>query len=559
MSFSSLHITLAQINPIVGNIDYNLHKIRKIRDDSPATTNLIIFPELALCGYPPEDLVLKPFFLEKIESAVNALANESKTKYIALSCPWRHDGKIMSALHIIGDGKIQSTIYKHNLPNYGVFDEARIFKSGPLADPVTVHGHKLGFLVCEDTWTADVSKNLKNGGAEILISVNASPYEITKHDQRLDIARARVKETGLPLIYVNQCGGQDEIVFDGASFVLNEHGDVILQAEEFVEDTHHTVWNRTGNGSGVGHWLCGTDTIYEIHEKTEALYQAVMIALRDYVTKNGFSGVLIGMSGGVDSALSAAIAVDALGADAVHGVMMPSVYTSAESHKDAKETCHALGIHYDVISIADQVSAFEKELAPHFTDDTPDITHQNIQSRCRGVTLMALSNATGKMVLSTGNKSEIAVGYATLYGDMCGGFNALKDIYKTQVYELSRWRNLHRPDHGFGPQGQVIPENVLTKAPTAELKPGQKDQDSLPPYDVLDDILTGLIEHDWDVKTIARNGNHHPQLVQKIWRMLDIAEYKRRQAAPGPKITHRAFGRERRYPITNHFSRIIED
>ncbi len=547
----SLHIALAQINPIVGNIEYNLNKIRKIRDDSPDHTNLIIFPELALCGYPPEDLVLKPFFLAHVQDAVDQLIKESDGKYIALSVPQKLQGVIQSALHIIGDGKIIGTVYKHDLPNYGVFDEARIFTPGPVAAPITVHGHKLGFIICEDTWTPAVADNLKKHGAELLISINASPYEVTKHDQRMKIAKARVKETGLPLIYVNQCGGQDEIVFDGASFVLNERGDVILQAEEFVEDTHHTAWNRAG-----AHWLCSTDTLHPTHEKTEAIYQAVTIALRDYVSKNGFPGVLIGMSGGVDSALSAAIAVDALGADHVHGVMMPSVYTSHESHKDAEDTCRALGIRYDIIPITEQVTAFEKELAAHFHEDTPDITHQNIQSRCRGVTLMALSNASGKMVLSTGNKSEIAVGYATLYGDMCGGFNVLKDIYKTQVYELCRWRNAHKPDHGLGPHGIVIPGNVLTKAPTAELKPDQKDQDTLPPYDVLDHILTGLIEHDWDVSTIVKHGGHDAGLVQRVWRMLDIAEYKRRQAAPGPKITSRSFGRERRYPITNHFSRI---
>lgn len=553
MSTSSLHITLAQVNPIVGNIDYNLNKIRKVRDEAPDNTNLILFPELVICGYPPEDLVLKPFFLDRVKEAIDQLVKESHQKYIALSCPWQMDGKIVSALHIIGEGRIAGSVYKHNLPNYGVFDEARIFKPGPRAEPVTVHGHRLGFIICEDTWTPEVSAHLKAHDAEILISINASPYEITKHNQRMEIARARVRENGLPMIYVNQCGGQDEIVFDGASFILNEQGNIILQAEEFVEDTYHTTWNRTGS-----HWLCSTDTMHTSHDKTEAIYQAVMIGLRDYVTKNGFPGVLIGMSGGIDSALSAAIAVDALGADAVHGVMMPSVHTSHESHKDAEDTCRALGIHYDVISIAGQVSAFEKELNPHFNEDTPDITHQNLQSRCRGVTLMALSNASGKMVLSTGNKSEVAVGYATLYGDMCGGFNVLKDIYKTQVYELCHWRNQKKPDHGLGPHGVVIPDNVLTKAPTAELKPDQKDQDTLPPYDVLDSVLSGLIEHDWDVKTIASHGNHDPALVQKIWRMLDLAEYKRRQAAPGPKITSRSFGRERRYPITNHFSRILK-
>lgn len=550
----ALHITIAQINPVVGDLPFNLGKIRKVRDEAPELADLIVFPEMALCGYPPEDLVLKPFFLDKIEESVQILASESlhHKSWLLVPCPWRRNGKIYNAAHIIGDGKIQHTVLKHHLPNYGVFDELRVFQSGPLPSPVTVREHRLGVMICEDMWFGDAAASLRDQGAEILISVNASPYEVTKNAQRLVQARGRIQETGLPLIYLNQCGGQDELVFDGASFVLNEAGNLMLQAKEFDEDVHHTVWERTDNG----HWLCTTDTIYPVHGETEAVYLALMTGLRDYVGKNGFPGVIIGMSGGIDSALTAALAADALGPEAVHCVMMPSQFTSRDSLEDAAACAAELGVRHDVISIEKAVAAFEGELAPYFTAGTPATTHENIQPRCRGLILMALSNASGKMVLSTGNKSEMAVGYATLYGDMCGGFNVLKDLYKTQVYALARWRNANRPEHAHGPAGAVIPERILTKAPTAELKHNQTDQDTLPPYELLDDILTCLIEKDYSLEEIVAKG-HDRQTVQKVWRMLDSAEYKRRQAPPGVKITPRAFGRDRRYPITNRFVKII--
>ncbi|MCB9996021.1 MAG: NAD+ synthase [Rhodospirillales bacterium] len=547
-----LHITLAQINPIVGDIAFNLDLIRKVRDDAPAYTDLIVFPEMAVCGYPPEDLVLKPVFIERIVEALQILAQESGGKpSMIVPAPWRGtDGAIYNAAHLVGDGDIRQTVLKHHLPNYGVFDEARIFKAGPLPAPIDFKGHKLGVMICEDMWYADVAAHLKAAGAELLISVNASPYEVDKNNIRLDHARARVAETGLPLLYVNQCGGQDELVFDGASFVLNEAGTVIVQAEEFVEDIHHTVWEKA---DGAAHWLCGTDAITPLHGTPESIYQALVIGLRDYVTKNGFPGVIIGLSGGIDSALSASIAVDALGSENVHCVMMPSKFTSQDSLEDAAACAEHLGVHYDTIAIESAVAAFETELEPHFNAGTPATMYENIQPRCRGLILMALSNASGKMVLSTGNKSEMAVGYATLYGDMCGGFNVLKDVYKIQVYELSRWRNVHKPDHSFGPQGLVIPERIITKAPTAELKENQTDQDTLPAYETLDAILRGLIEEDLDVAAITAQG-HDEAIVRRVWSMLDRAEYKRRQAPPGIKITSRAFGRDRRYPITNHFT-----
>lgn len=552
----ALHITLAQINPIVGDLSFNTGKIKEVISDCPENTDIVIFPEMAVCGYPPEDLILKPTFLDCVEAAVHKLAeyNKGSDKALIIPSPWRVDGKAYNAALVIANGEIQDVVLKHYLPNYGVFDEERIFENGPLPVPVTIKGHTFGILICEDMWYPDVAKHLKDKGAEILLTVNASPYEVEKNNQRTELAHDRVKETGLPLIYVNQCGGQDELVFDGASFVMNESGTVIMQAEEFVEDIHHTVWEKTKDRN---HWLCLTNTSYPLHKGADAVYQAVMTGLRDYVAKNGFPGVIIGMSGGIDSALTAAVAVDALGPEMVHCVMMPSRYTSKESLEDAEAAAKVLGVHYDSISIEKTVEALEDELAPHFNHDTPGITYENLQSRSRGLILMALSNASGKMVLSTGNKSEMAVGYATLYGDMCGGFNAMKDLYKMQVYELSRWRNIYKPDHGLGPHGVVIPEHIITKPPSAELKPDQTDQDTLPPYEILDDILHCLIEKDMSVSDISSRG-HDRETVLRIWKMLDHAEYKRRQAPPGVKITSRAFGRDRRYPITNHFVKNID-
>jgi len=554
----ALHITLAQINPVVGDLPYNREKIRKVIAEEPHPQALIVFPELAVCGYPPEDLVLKPFFLERVEQVVTAITQDSAahTKTIILPAPHYdpQQHKIYNAFHLIGGGRIIETRHKHHLPNYGVFDEARIFARGPLPAPVEFSGHKLGVIICEDMWQPDVAEHMKAQGAELLIVVNASPYELRKNEERLALARQRIAETGLPLIYLNQCGGQDELVFDGASFVMNEDGQLITQAEEFAEDIRRTTWEKA---PGSTHFLCAAGQVTPVHDDLEAIYQALVTGLRDYVGKNGFPGVLLGMSGGIDSALSAAIAVDALGAAAVHAVMMPSRFTSRESLDDAAEAAAALGISYQEISIESPVAAFEQILAAHFTPDTPATTHENIQPRCRGLILMALSNASGQMVLSTGNKSEMAVGYATLYGDMCGGFNVLKDVYKTQVFALARWRNENVPDHSFGPQGTVIPPQIISKPPTAELKPDQTDQDTLPPYEALDDILASLIEHERSIADITVRG-HDEALVRHIWRLLDSAEYKRRQAPPGVKITARAFGRDRRYPITNRFAKIIE-
>ncbi|MDB5492079.1 MAG: nadE [Micavibrio sp.] len=545
---NKLHISLAQLNPIVGDIAGNIVMAKNALAKVPSNTELVVFPELFVTGYPPEDLVLKPSFMQAVEDAVHGFALQSGAMHVLLPCPWRHNGKTYNAVHLIGDGKIQATRFKYNLPNYGVFDEQRIFESGPLPAPIPFRGNTLGVMICEDCWFPDVALALKNGGADCLIVVNASPFETGKLERRLEVAKARIRETGLPLIYVNAVGGQDEIVFDGASFILNQNGDSILRVGEFEPDLVHTVWEKTPTGG----WLCGTGEIKLHREGPALIYQAVMLGLRDYVTKNGFPGIVLGMSGGIDSAISAAIATDALGPDAVHCVMMPSKYTSQDSLDDAAECSAALGVSHDSVSITDIVTSFEMELSHHFTPVTPDITHQNIQSRARGVILMALSNSSGRMVLSTGNKSEMATGYATLYGDMCGGFNVLKDIYKTDVYKMAAWRNAHRPEGSFGPAGPVIPERIMTKAPTAELKPGQKDQDSLPPYDELDAVLSGLIEKDLDPAGLDALG-FNIETAKRVQGMVDRAEYKRRQSAPGVKITPRAFGRERRYPITNGY------
>lgn len=523
-----LNFTLAQINPIVGDLPYNYDKITDTITACPGDTDVIIFPELVLCGYPPEDLILKPSFLDGIEQYIERLCNDSNQheKALLIGCPWRQNDMTYNAAHLIANGKIIGTVFKHHLPNYSVFDEQRVFTSGPLPKPIEYKDHKLGIMICEDMWYADTAQSLKNQGAEILIVPNGSPYDRIKNEQRITLAKDRVKETGLPLIYVNQTGGQDELVFDGCSFALDKNGNITTQLPYFAETIKPL----------------GTKTTLPDNE-LDIIYGALKIGLHDYVSKNGFPGVLIGLSGGIDSALVAAIATDALGPDKVHCVMMPSKYTSQESLDDAQELANNLGTKYDIISIEKPVAAFEGELQHTLGKTTGSTTQENIQSRCRGLILMGLSNDIGSMVLSTGNKSEMAVGYATLYGDMCGGFSPLKDIYKTTVYDLCKWRNAQSP---------VIPENILTKAPTAELKPDQTDQDTLPPYEQLDDILQCLIENELSIDNIAARG-HDKKTVLKVWKMLDRAEYKRRQAPPGTKITSRAFGKDRRYPITNGF------
>ncbi|MBM3483881.1 MAG: NAD+ synthase [Alphaproteobacteria bacterium] len=546
-----LSIVLAQLDPIVGDIKGNMEKLRAARREAAAKgADLVVTTELSITGYPPEDLVLKPMFQDAAEEAVRALARETADggPGLIVGSPWREGGRLHNAALLLDNGAIAGLRFKHNLPNYGVFDEVRVFAPGPLPGPMPFKGVRLGVMVCEDMWFSDVAECLQESGAEILIVLNGSPFDLDKQDVRLSHAVARITETGLPLIYANQVGGQDELVFDGASFVLNADRSLKAQAPSFVEHLLMTQWTR-GPDDG---WSCSTGAIAPEPEGPEAIYRAMVLGLRDYVNKNGFPGVLIGMSGGIDSALSAAVAVDALGAARVHGVRMPSRFTSEDSLVDAEQCCALLGMDFQTLAIEPAFEALLGTLKPAFADRAPDTTEENIQARVRGILLMALSNKFGHMVLTTGNKSEMSVGYATLYGDMCGGYSVLKDVYKMTVYELGRWRNQSHADGLLGPQGRVIPERIFTKAPTAELRANQTDQDSLPPYAALDDILHCLIEGEMPVPEIIARG-HDAATVTRVWRMLDLAEYKRRQAPPGVKLTRRSFGRDRRYPITNRF------
>jgi NAD+ synthase len=543
-------LALAQLNPVAGDIEGNVEKARDARAQAArGGADLIAFTELYLTGYPIEDLVLKPALQRAAREACEALARDTADSGPAMlvGLPWGEAPFVYNGVALLDRGRIETVRYKYHLPNYGVFDEKRVFAPGPLPQPIMFRGVKLGVPVCEDIWSEEACEALKLEGAELLIVPNGSPYWMDKQEVRYGVAETRVGETQLPLAYVNQVGGQDELVFDGASFVLKEDASLAVQLPAWVEAIGITEWRRE-----QGRWHCLPGPIAEIEEGEAANYLACVTGLRDYVGKNGFPGVVLGLSGGVDSALCAAMAVDALGAERVHGVMLPYLYTSDESLSDAAATAEALGICYEIMPINEAVEGLRKGLEKAFAGTKPDATEENLQSRARGTLLMALSNKFGPIVLTTGNKSEVSVGYATLYGDMNGGFNPIKDLYKGQVYALARYRNRARPKICLGPEGIVIPENVLTKAPTAELKPGQRDQDTLPPYEVLDDILNCLVELEMPLDEIAVRG-HAPELVKKVERMLYLAEYKRRQAAPGVKITAKNFGRDRRYPITNKF------
>lgn len=548
-------VTLAQLNPTMGDIDGNTAKVRAARAQAIADgADLVLFPELFIAGYPPEDLVQKPSFQAACRAAIEALARETADGGPAMlvGTPWVEDGRLYNACALLDGGRIAALRFKCNLPNYGVFDEKRLFARGPASGPVTVRGVRIGVPICEDIWLEEsedyenVVETLAETGAEIILVPNGSPYARDKTDVRLSVAVARVTESGLPLVYLNQVCGQDELVFDGASFVLN--GDLSLAAQLPAFEENITTLRFTRNG---GDWRC-TGPIVEQPEGDKADYAACVLGLRDYVTKNGFPGVLLGISGGIDSALCAAIAVDALGAGQVHGVMLPYRYTAPHSIADAGELAGHLGIRYEVLPIAAAVTGFETILSGVFKNLPPDITEENLQARTRGTLLMAISNKTGLMVVTTGNKSEMSVGYATLYGDMNGGFNPIKDIYKTQVFRLATLRNTWKPDGALGPAGEVIPSDIITRPPTAELRENQTDQDSLPAYEVLDAILERLVEREEPLDQIIAAGFDR-ETVTRIDHLLNVAEYKRRQAAPGVKVTRRNFGRDRRYPITNRF------
>ena len=501
----SLAIALAQINPVVGDIDGNADLVRAARREAAdGGADLVVYGELVASGYPPEDLVLKPAFQERIEARLTALAAETGDggPALLLGAPWRRDGGLHNAALLLDGGEIAAVRLKHELPNYGVFDEKRVFASGPLPGPVSFRGARLGVMVCEDMWIPDVVECMEESGAEILVVLNGSPFETDKLDERLNHAVARVKESGLPLIYVNLVGGQDEVVFDGASFVLGADCALCAEAASWRPQVLLTRWRRASGEN----WICEPATIEPRPEGLEAVYRAMVTGLRDYVEKNRFPGVVLGLSGGIDSALTAAVAVDALGAARVRCVMMPSPHTSAESLEDAAATAKPLETRLDTIPIEPAMEAFGTMLAGVFAGRGPDVTEENIQARARGMVLMALSNKLGHMVLTTGNKSEMAVGYATLYGDMSGGYSVLKDVYKTAVFALARWRNQACPEDFLGPAGRVIPERVITKPPSAELRPGQTDQDTLPPYEDLDAILHALIEEERSVEDLEADG-----------------------------------------------------
>ncbi|MBB5049085.1 NAD+ synthase [Rhodopseudomonas rhenobacensis] len=548
-------VTLAQLNPTVGDIAGNVARARTARASAAADgAQLIVFPELFISGYPPEDLVLKPAFQAACRAAVEELARDTADggPAMLIGSPWVDGGKLYNACALLDGGAIAAIRFKVNLPNYGVFDEKRVFCRGPVAGPVTIRGVRVGVPICEDTWmeeSADyenVVECLAETGAEILIVPNGSPYARDKADLRLSVQVARVTESDLPLIYVNQVGGQDELVFDGASFALNADRTLAAQLPAFEESLATLRWVNGDAG-----WRCD-GPIAPVLDGDQADYAACVLGLRDYVNKNGFPGVLLGISGGIDSALCAAIAVDALGVERVRGVMLPFRFTAQVSLDDAAKLAGALGFNYEVLPIAQAVNGFEEILAGTFKGLPRDITEENLQARTRGTLLMAISNKTGAMVVTTGNKSEMSVGYATLYGDMNGGFNPIKDIYKTEVFRLSSLRNAWKPDGALGPSGEVIPVNIITRPPTAELRENQTDQDSLPPYEILDGILARLVEQEQPLADIVAAGYERDTVV-RIDRLLNIAEYKRRQAAPGVKVTRKNFGRDRRYPITNRF------
>ena len=550
----TLRIALAQINPHVGQIDANLAAIRAARAKAAeAGAHLVVTPEFSIAGYPPEDLVRKAAFVARCEAAIALLAKDTADggPGLIVGGPWAEGDRIYNAAFVLDGGEVTARRAKHELPNYGVFDDKRVFDAGPAPGPVVFRGFRLGLMVCEDWWFPPVSETLLETGAEMLLSINASPFEDGKAGRRVQLAVARVVETGLPFVFCNQVCGQDELVFEGASFVLNGDRSLACVMPSFEEAVTVTEWRR-----GAGGLACVPLALPAELSAQEKMYRCLMLGLADYVNKNGFPGVLLGLSGGIDSALSAAVAVDALGADRVRAIMLPSPYTSRHSLDDAAECARLLGIRIDTVPITPAMEAFDGALSPLFAGRDADITEENIQSRARGLILMALSNKFGHMVLTTGNKSEMSVGYATLYGDMCGGYSVLKDLYKTMVFSLCRWRNENRPAGGRGPEGLVMPQRVIDKPPSAELKHDQKDEDSLPPYDVLDGILAGLVEGEKSVDDLVEAGFHRATVV-RVWKMLDRAEYKRRQAPPGVKITARAFGRDRRYPITNGFTSLV--
>lgn len=542
MSKAAIKVVLAQSNPLVGDVAGNarmiLEQARQARRDMSA--QLVVFPELSLTGYPPEDLLLRPSLLEKVESAVKYLALEIRDCHVVFGAPYRDKVGLRNGAIAIGDGQEVTRYAKRCLPNYSVFDEKRYFVEGNVPCVINVEGIAVGLTVCEDIWFPEPARSSREAGAELLVNLNASPFHASKYTERLETLQKRVTESGLPIIYVNQVGGQDELLFDGQSLVLDGSGELILRAPAFESGLYPVSLGGTQPPQA--------GLLSHLSSLEEDDYKALVLGVHDYVRKNNFPGVVIGLSGGIDSALTLSIAVDALGANEVLAVLMPSRYTSSMSLEDARIQCSILGVKSLEIPIEKPFQAFLDVLEPLLADRPADVTEENIQARCRGVILMAISNKTGRMVLTTGNKSEMAVGYATLYGDMAGGFAPLKDVFKTLAYRLAHWRNQ---------EGRVIPERVLTRPPSAELAPGQKDSDALPPYEILDPILEYFVERDWSVKKIVAKG-YDRDVVERIVGLVLTNEYKRRQAPPGVRISSRAFGKDRRYPMTSGYGRALK-
>lgn len=543
-------IAAAQLNPTVGALAENVAKAVKAWEDAKAkNADLLVLPEMFIGGYQLFDLVKKPAFHRTCVAAVEDLAAQTAEggPQILIGSPLFEDGDLFNAVFLLENGGIKTVFRKHELPNYGVFDEKRLFTSAPPRGPISINGVRIGVPICEDAWFPDVSETFEESGAEILIVPNGSPYARDKYDRRMQAMVARVVETGLPLLYLNLVGGQDDQVFDGGSFALNPGAKLAMQGPFFEEAMIYVDYERGEDG-----WTLVDGPIGDVPDDYERDYRAMVESLRDYVGKNGFERVILGLSGGVDSGLVATIAADALGPDNVWCVMLPSKYTSDHSLEDAAELAAKLGAPYVILPIDQGVDAIEGSLTDFFEGTEPGVAEENVQSRLRGLYLMALSNKFGHMLLTTGNKSEVAVGYATLYGDMSGGYNPLKDLYKMRVFETCRWRNkTHRP-WMRAPAGTVIPPRVIDKPPSAELREDQKDEDSLPPYDVLDAILEMLIEDDAAIDDVVAAG-YERATVERVEHLLSISEYKRFQSAPGVKLTRRAFWLERRYPMTNRF------
>ena len=540
---------LAQANPTVGDLDGNADKVvREHKRTAPTRPDMVAFPEMFLSGYPAQDLVLKRAFVDGCKSMVDKLALAcADGPAIGVGAPCIEDGKLYNAYFVLQSGQIAARVFKHRLPNSDVFDEKRIFSSGPIFGPYRIGPVRIGTPICEDAWSADVAETLAETGAEILLVANGSPYHRGKMDQRFGIMVSRVVETGLPLVYLNMVGGQDDLVFDGGSFVLNPGGELAVQMPCFDEAGQVVEFKRDGDS-----WKALPSVLAGLPDEWESDYRAMVEALRDYLAKSGFRTVVLGLSGGVDSALVATIATDAVGPENVHCVMLPSEYTSAASLEDAEAVAGRLGCRLDCLAISELRSAAERTLAPVFAGRNSDVTEENIQSRLRGLLLMAVSNKLGSLLLTTGNKSEAAVGYATIYGDMAGGYNPIKDLYKTRVFAACRWRNENHRDWMNGPQGRCIPESVISKPPSAELRPDQRDSDSLPPYDVLDQILERLVDGDQSVRELLEEG-FDEGTVTRVQQLIYGSEYKRFQSAPGVRLTGRALWLDRRYPIVNRW------